>query len=111
MRVYAYAREPGIWNRVLEIGNWTWVGTTLLAGIWRQAFGVQLSHPIEGSDGKMSCEPVSRRYAHSEGATHLIFNSKRYVHVLSHEQYLSNHAKSWLSQRYEVLRLLIYYIK
>ena len=94
-----------LWNGVLKIGNWTWVGTTLLAGVWRQAFIVQLSHAIERSDGKMSCEPVSRRYAHSEGVTHLTFNSKRYIHILSHEQDLS---KSWLAQRYEVLRLLFY---
>ena len=73
----AHALEPFPWNRVLEIGNWIWVGTTLLAGVWRQAFGVQLSHPIERPDNKMSCEPASRRYAHSEGTTHLTFNSKR----------------------------------
>lgn len=38
------------WNRVVEIGNWTWVDTRILAGIWRQGLGVQLSHPIERSD-------------------------------------------------------------
>ena len=38
------------WNGVLEIGNWTRV-VIFLAGMWRQGFGVQLSHPTERSDG------------------------------------------------------------
>ena len=28
-----------LWNRILEIGNWIWIGTRLLAGIWRQGLG------------------------------------------------------------------------
>ena len=28
-------------------------------------------------EDEMSCEPVSRRHAHSEGVTHLTFDSKK----------------------------------
>ena len=57
----------------------------------------------------MSCEPVSRRYAHSDGVTHFTFNSKQFVRIATYTRDILGRIVTYVNFR--VLKRSKYFLK